>query len=102
MTRALPLGMGYLLVLLARSFHGLAPNPILGVRTSWTLASRRNWDATHEFAAKLFYGFGFLSCVCAIALPSIPMAMGLIFTAALVPVYYSYRFYLRYERGYEK
>jgi uncharacterized membrane protein len=97
LSRALPFAMGFLLILLGTSFRGLAPNPFLGVRTSWSLSSRVNWDATHDFARKLFHVFGYLCVVCSILLPSIPIAMVLVFIAAVVPVYYSYRFYTKYE-----
>ncbi len=73
-------------------------NFYVGVRTPWTLASDRVWEATHRFAAKTFLAGGLVGLVLAAFLsepwPSI-VALG---AAGLAPVIHSLVFYKQLER----
>jgi uncharacterized membrane protein len=75
----------------------LRRNFYLGVRTPWTLASERVWNATHRFAAKIWVGTGLLGLALSI--------LGLYFAAVLAlllggiaPVVYSLVYYKQLER----
>ena len=72
-------------------------NFFVGVRTPWTLASERVWNATHRFAAKTFVAGGLLGLVLVCAglrrWPVLALLAG-----ALAPVVYSLVLYKRLER----
>ena len=59
-----------LLFLILGAFVGKArPNPILGVRTYWSLTSRLAWDKSNRLAGRLFAGLGRVGLVGAPVLP---------------------------------
>lgn len=67
-------------------------NPLIGVRTAWTLSSDENWARTHRVASYTFLGGGLL-CLCA-CLVSAPVAVGVavvtVIVSALIPTVYSW------------
>ena len=74
----------------------------VGVRTPWTIASDRVWNATHRLTAKLFVGAGLLGLLVTVSgLPPLPsfvvMFSGIMF-AALFPVGYSLYLYKVLEK----
>jgi len=73
-------------------------NFYVGVRTPWTLANDRVWEATHRFAAKTFVAGGLVGLVLAF-LVSAPWAPFVAIAAAgLAPVIHSLVFYKQLER----
>jgi uncharacterized membrane protein len=63
-----------LLFLILGAFVGKArPNPILGVRTYWSLTSRLAWDKSNRLAGRLFAGLGLVGLVGA---PLLPQPLG--------------------------
>ncbi|REK10816.1 MAG: DUF1648 domain-containing protein [Planctomycetota bacterium] len=52
------LGVGALLVVLGNAMGKIRPNWFVGVRTPWTLSSKRSWDKTHRLAGWIFIGLG--------------------------------------------
>jgi uncharacterized membrane protein len=65
-------------------------NPLIGIRTKYSLASDENWLRTHRIAAYSFTAGG-LACI-ACGLAGAPVAGFLAFVlATLAPVIYSYR-----------
>ena len=74
-------------------------NFFIGVRTPWSLASERVWNATHRLAAKTFVGAGLISLVItAIGLYDW-LTIAVLMTGALVPVIYSLVLYKQLERA---
>ncbi len=66
MPRVIPIGVGVLFIVLGNFMGKLRPNWFAGVRTPWTLSSRRSWNKTHRLARWLFIlqglviaGYGF-------------------------------------------
>ena len=60
------------------SFLGkLVPNPLVGIRTPWTRASRLSWDKTHRLGGRLFFWGGLAGMA---ASPLVPQPGGLIAT----------------------
>ena len=51
--RWLFVAVGILFVLIGAVLGRIAPNPIVGVRTPWTLADERVWRRTHHFTGRL-------------------------------------------------
>lgn len=97
-TRAISGGICVLWILMANVMGKVKRNFFVGVRTPWTLASERVWNATHRFAAHLWVWCGFLGLLLAFFSPLPWAVFVLIVTSALVPVVYSFAFYKKLER----
>lgn len=98
MNRAL-MGAAFLsLALLGNVLGKVRRNFFIGVRTPWTLASEKVWDATHRFAAKMFVLAGLLGLL-SMAITAKPV-IGLVIlaVAALASVLYSLVYYKHLER----
>jgi uncharacterized membrane protein len=84
--------MGCLFIGLAFIMLGTRPNPLVGIRTRWTLGSEDNWIRTHKLAALTFIGAG----IAAIASPlagapaSVFLLLAAVLIAALIPTIYSW------------
>jgi uncharacterized membrane protein len=87
--------MGNLLGKVRRNFF-------IGIRTPWTLASERVWNATHRFAAKTFVATGLIGLALSIGnLLRGPLFALLILAGALSPVLYSLIVYKQLEHSHE-
>lgn len=98
--RALPLGLGLIVLLVGRVLAHVPPNQALGIRTRWTLADEQVWLATHRLAGRTFAAGGVLTMAGAL-LPSQYRPYSAIAGLALagfVPVVYSF-FALRARQG---
>jgi uncharacterized membrane protein len=62
-SRAVPLGVGALFVLLGSVLGKVRPNWFVGVRTPWTISSKQSWVRTHRLAGWLFMALGVLFAV---------------------------------------
>ena len=63
----IPLILGVLFVGLGNVLGKLRPNWFIGIRTPWTLSSRRSWDRTHQVGGWVFLVFGVLLMAAALA-----------------------------------
>ncbi len=96
--RAIVGGVCLLFVLLGNLMGKVRRNFYVGIRTPWTLANERVWNATHRFAAKTLVGGGLLGLLLtATGLEGVPV-IGVVLAGALVPVAYSLMFYKQLER----
>lgn len=80
------IGMTLLWVILGAvgAFLGkTAPNPLVGVRTPWTRASRLSWDKSNRLAGRLFFWGGIAGVSVAPFAPQ-PLGMRASLTAALI------------------
>jgi uncharacterized membrane protein len=82
-------GLGILLILLGNSFGKLTRNPIIGIRTPWTLASEEVWSRTHRVGGWLFVLAGLLMCV-AVFMGHPRLGLLALVAGALVSVVYSW------------
>ena len=83
--------MGFLLPNLRRNFY-------VGVRTPWTLASDRVWQATHHFAGRVFLIGGMLALLCALVFrPPYWPAISIIVLTGIAPVIHSLVYYKQLE-----
>jgi uncharacterized membrane protein len=57
----------------------VGPNPLVGVRTPWTFASRLAWDKSNRLAGRLFFWGGLASFIAA---PLAPQPLGMQATIA--------------------
>jgi uncharacterized membrane protein len=88
----LPMMVGALFLVLGGIMPKLRPNWFLGIRTPWTLMSRRSWAKTHEAARWVFWIAG-LTLIAGGALASALILIGaIVFMAVgvLTLVIYSY------------
>jgi uncharacterized membrane protein len=73
----------------------LKRNPFIGIRVPWTLASEKNWRATHLFAAQSMTVGGFAVGFAAFFTNFFPLVIGIVVVSVTMPVLYSYRFAVR-------
>jgi len=98
MNRAL-MGAAFLsLALLGNVLGKVRRNFFIGVRTPWTLASEKVWDATHRFAAKVFVIAGLLGLLSVAVADGLKIEWVILIAAALASVLYSLVYYKRLER----
>jgi uncharacterized membrane protein len=98
LNRALMGALFLLLALLGNVLGRVRRNFYIGVRTPWTLANERVWDATHRFAAKVFVLAGLLGLLSQVVTAS-PWAGLVIFgAAAIASALYSLVYYKQLER----
>jgi len=97
-SRAISGGICVLWILMANVMGKVKRNFFVGVRTPWTLANERVWNATHRFAAHLWVWCGFIGLLLAFFSPQPWAVFAWIIIAALVPAVYSFMYYKRLER----
>ncbi|MDD5864168.1 MAG: SdpI family protein [Firmicutes bacterium] len=93
--RLLPAGLGVMFIAIGNYFPKCRPNYTVGIRVPWTLGSEENWTATHRFGGKVWV-IGGAAMVLAALLPETPgmiVTIIAVFTLAIVPIVYSYRYY---------
>jgi uncharacterized membrane protein len=92
MGRVTPLLIGALFVVIGNVMPRARPNWLFGIRTPWTLTNDRVWERTHRLGGVLFVIAGLLLGVAAFVMPAsaIPIVIGGVIIAAIVPVVYSY------------
>jgi len=96
--RAIMGGVCLLFALLGNLMGKVRRNFYIGVRTPWTIANERVWNATHRFAAKTLVAGGIVGFVLTAAGLDGRLVMAVLLTAALVPFVYSLAFYKQLER----
>jgi uncharacterized membrane protein len=95
--RAIMGGCCLLIALTGNVAGKIRRNFFIGVRTPWTIASERVWNATHRFASKTFVAGGLLGLAFTIiGLHRWPLCALLV--GGLAPVVYSLVFYKQLER----
>lgn len=95
--RAIIGGVCLLFALLGNVMGKVRRNFFIGIRTPWTLASERVWNATHRFAAKTFVAGGLVGLVL-VALGIDAWPIFAVVGGALAPVVYSLVVYKQLER----
>ena len=95
--RAIVGGVCLLLALMGNVMGKVRRNFFIGIRTPWTLANERVWNATHRFAAKTFVAGGLLGLVLAVAGLQ-PWPTYVLLAGALAPVLYSLVYYKQLQR----
>ena len=96
--RAIAGGICLIFALLGNLMGKVRRNFYIGVRTPWSLASERVWNATHRLAAKTLVAGGLLGLALTAAGLNGLSVVVVILAAAIVPVVYSLVFYKQLER----
>ena len=97
-SRAVEGGVCLLLALLGNVMGKVRRNFYVGIRTPWTIADERVWNATHRFAAKTIFAGGVLGLIAVIMKAPFWIPIAAIIAAAFTPVIYSLIFYKQLER----
>jgi len=97
-SRAVIAGVCLLIALLGNVLGKVRRNFYVGIRTPWTIADERVWNATHRVAAKAFFVGGLLGFFAVLLRAPFWLPFAIIVAAALGPVIYSLAFYKQLER----
>jgi uncharacterized membrane protein len=73
-------------------------NSYVGIRTPWTLADERVWNATHRLGAKTMVLGGLIGLILALAGSRSGLFLVPILAGAFVPVIYSLIYYKQLKR----
>jgi uncharacterized membrane protein len=95
--QALLCGICLFMALFGNLMGKLRRNFYIGIRTPWTLASERVWNATHRFAARIAMATGLLGLVLSIFGLYFWAVLGLLI-GGLASVVYSLVYYKQLER----
>lgn len=90
-------GVCLLFALLGNLMGKVRRNFFVGIRTPWTLASERVWNATHRFGAKTMVMAGLVGLVMTAAGTQGWPVLGVVLAGAIAPVVYSLVVYKRME-----
>jgi len=96
--RAMSAGVFVFLMLMGNVLGKVRRNFWIGVRTPWTLANERVWNATHRLAGWVFVLTGLLGLVAALAGLDLRIGLTLLVAAGVVVIVYSLVYYKRLER----
>jgi uncharacterized membrane protein len=99
-TVTVPIGLGFLFFAIGHMMADLPPNPVMGIRTYWTLKNPVVWARTHERASRMFRILGVLY----LFTPLVPSHMLLVILVpvvflALYLMVYSYVLYQALEQA---
>lgn len=85
-------GVGLLFVLIGLVMGKVQPNWFVGIRTPWTLSSRRSWVKTHRLGGWLFMLMGLVMFVAGFLSPQLmlPVILTVTFGGTAILVVYSY------------
>jgi len=67
--RVMAVTFGGLFAVLGAVLHRVEPNWFVGIRTPWTLSSRRSWDRTHRVGSRVFLAIGLATAALGIVAP---------------------------------
>jgi uncharacterized membrane protein len=93
-------GVCLIIVLMGNLMGKVRKNFYIGVRTPWTLASDRVWNATHRFAARTWMAGGILGLLFTIIGLRV-LSISVLLVGGLAPYVYSLIIYKQLERSRE-
>lgn len=94
-------GLGILLVILGNIMGKTTRNPIVGIRTPWTLASDEVWLRTHRIGGWILALAGLAIAFAGMAGYGLGAAVAIVLAAAAISVASSYVIYRQLERSEE-
>lgn len=90
----LPVLCGAIFIIMGNYMPKCRQNYTIGIKVPWTLSDVDNWNKTHRFAGVLWIISGIIILVTGFAsFGSLPVVMIIIFSAAILPIIYSYIIY---------
>ena len=97
-TKAIMGGVCLLIALLGNVMGKVRRNFYVGIRTPWTIADERVWNATHRLGAKTMVVGAIIGLICALAGAGPLLCVVPVLAGAFVPVIYSLVYYKQLER----
>jgi uncharacterized membrane protein len=97
-TKAVMGGVCLLFALLGNVLGKVRRNFYVGIRTPWTIADERVWNATHRLGAKTFVLGGLVALILSFAGAVFWVPVAALLAAAFAPVVYSLVYYKQLER----
>jgi uncharacterized membrane protein len=97
-TKAIMGGVCLLIALLGNVMGKVRRNFYVGIRTPWTIADERVWNATHRLGAKTMVVGAIIGLICALAGAGPLLCVVPVLVGAFVPVIYSLVYYKQLER----
>jgi uncharacterized membrane protein len=91
-------GVCLLIALLGNVMGKVRRNFYVGIRTPWTIADERVWNATHRLGAKTMVVGAIIGLICALAEAGPLLCVVPVLAGAFVPVIYSLVYYKQLER----
>ena len=80
-------------------------NRFIGVRVKWTLESKKNWEHSNRFSAKLMVIIGFILLLCAalwiffeLKIAVVVIFVSTLFCAVFAMILYPYIYYLKHNQ----
>ena len=98
MERAVPGGIFLFMLLLGNVLGKVRRNFWIGIRTPWTLADERVWNATHRFAGWMFVLAGFFGLLVVLSGWPLVIAFVALMASVAATVLYSLYYYKRLQR----
>ena len=94
----MPIIFGVLFIVMGNWLPKCQQTYTMGIKLPWTLASEENWNATHRFGGKVWFFGGILTILSAL-IGNLGILLGILILMCLLPTVYSYRYYVKYEKG---
>jgi uncharacterized membrane protein len=85
-------------VLLGNVMGKVKRNFYIGIRTPWTIADERVWNATHRLGARTMFVGGLAGLILAFAGAKFWIVMAMLIASVLMPAIYSLVYYKQLER----
>lgn len=85
--------LGLMFVVMGNILPKSEPNPVFGVRTHWTMASRENWIRTSRLTGWIWVAGGLLCWACVLFEVPFGLDLAVVLVVALAPVPVSYWIY---------
>lgn len=94
----MPLIIGVLFIIVGNWLPKCPQTYTMGIKLPWTLASEKNWNATHRFGGKVWVIGGIVTLLTAF-LGSFWILMAILALMVILPTVYSYMYYRKHEKG---
>lgn len=97
--------MGIIYIVIGNYLPKARQNHFFGMRVKWTLESKKNWEHTNRFSAKIMVALGLVYIICAVLCILVEMkaavvvlVCGTLIGAVFAMTLYSYLYYLKHNQ----
>lgn len=97
--------VGIIFIVIGNYLPKARQNRFIGVRVKWTLESKKNWEHSNRFSAKLMVIFGLILLLCAalwiffeLKIAVVVIFVSTLFCAVFAMILYSYIYYLKHNQ----
>ena len=97
--------VGIIYIVIGNYLPKARQNHFFGVRMKWTLESKKNWEHTNRFSAKIMVALGIVCIICAVLgllvelkTVAVVIFIGTLIGAVLAMTLYSYLYYLKHNQ----